>query len=362
MARRFVAQIIVLIALGFSPYLARAACEMKQYATVDIEVTSNGGVLVPVQINGHDAWMSLNMSSGMPIIGPQTLQMLGLKPIAVSETNLFSNGARITQQVKVDSLRMGKANFTDWMLYVNPGQGRPPQMYKGRPTVGVLSAVFMNVVDMELDIAGRKMNLFQHTLCKGEAVYWGGEVTALNLFTDKAGLMYFPMEVDGKRVETSLNTQDRRSLLSERVTRDFFGFKIGSSGVRIETVRGQNGKPVKLGQKEMSLSAKGLELSDMTFTIQGDRAPRCAPTTNRESGAIGFDRCNSIVPMELGTDVLQHLRIYIASKENRIYFTRVAPAPANADGPNAGGGAAPAATGAAGAAAEGQPAGAPPAR
>jgi hypothetical protein len=321
--------------LGFLPFVAQAACDMKQLASVDLEITPAGGVLVPMQINGHDVWMSLNMSSGMPIIGPQALQMLDLKPIAVEETNLFSNGVRISQQVKVSSLRIGNANFTDWTLYVNPGQGRPPQMIKGRPSVGVLSAVFMNVVDMELDIAARKMNLFQQTRCKGGAVYWGGEVTALNLFTDVSGLMYFPMEVDGKRVETSLNTQDRRSLLSERVTQDFLGFKIGSPGVRTETVRAQNGNQVTLGLKEMSLSAKGLDLSGLTITIQGDRAPRCAPTTNRESGGIGYDRCNSIVPMELGTDVLQQLRIYIASKENRIYFTRVGPGPAAVAAPSA---------------------------
>jgi len=325
---------IAAMALGLAPDPARAACEMKQYGSVEIEITPNGGVLVPLQINGHDVWMSLNMSSGMPIIGPQTLQMLDLKPIAVTETNLFSNGARITRQVKVASLRMGKANFTDWMLYVNPGEGRPPQMYKGRPNVGVLSAVFMNVVDMELDITGRKMNLFQHSMCKGEQVYWGGQVTALDLFTDQAGLMYFPMEIDGKRVETSLNTQDRRSLISERVTQDFFGFKIGSKGVRTESVRAQNGKQVKLGLKEMSLSAKGLEVPGLTFTIQGDRAKTCAPTTNRESGGIGYARCTSVVPAELGTDVLQQLRIYIASRENKIYFTRVGPDPGSAAAPS----------------------------
>ncbi len=326
---------VMLAATGLLPQVARAACEMKQFASIDIDITPNGGVLVPLQINGHDVWMSLNMSSGMPIIGPQTLQMLDLKPIPVTATNLYSNGNRITRQVKVDSLRMGNANFTDWMLYVNPGEGRPAPMYKGRPNVGVLSAVFMNVVDMELNMAEHKMNLFQHTKCKGEAVYWGGASTALNLFTDAAGLMYFPMEIDGKRVETSLNTQDRRSLLSERVTQDFFGFRIGSPGVRTETVRAQNGKQITLGLKEMSLSAKGLDLADLTFTIQGDRAPRCAPTTNRESGGIGFDRCNSIVPMELGTDVLQKLRIYIASKENKIYFTRVGPGPASSAAPSA---------------------------
>ncbi len=86
--------------------------------------------------------------------------------------------------------------------------------------VGALSSVFMNAVDMELDLAEHRMKLFKHASCKGGQVYWGGEVTAVRLFTDASGLLFFPMEVDGKEVETSLNTAGRRTRFDERVTRD----------------------------------------------------------------------------------------------------------------------------------------------
>ncbi len=359
---------VAVAALATLPLRAYAACDMKLLAAVDIEFNPNGGVLVPVQINGHDAWMVLNLASGMPMIGPTALAPMGLKPAAVpAASNLFSNGATIIQQVRVGSLRMGGANFTDWSLYVVPAQGQPLASYKDRPMVGILSAVFMNVVDLELDLAGRKMNLFKQTSCKGEQVYWGGEVASARLFSDPAGLLYFPMELEGKRVEASLNTSGRRSLLSEKVTRDFFGFQIDSPGVTPETVNSANG-PVKRGLRQMNFSARGLTLAGVTVTIESNRGgPRCIPSSSRESGGIGFDGCSSLVPLELGTDVLAQLRIYVATKEKKVYITRAAPAPVPAGVPNAAGRNAPAADAAdpagaapaAGAAAAAEPAPAP---
>lgn len=332
------------MALGLLPVPARAACELKQLASVDMEINPNGGVLVPMQINGHDVWMALNMSTGMPMIGAAALAPLGLKTGAVQDQQLHVNGLKVTQQVIADSLRIGNADFTGWTLYLQPGPPRPLNGYKGRPVVGALSSIFMNVVDLELDIAARRMNLFKQSYCRGGQVYWSGEVTTVKLYRDQGGLLFFPMEMDGKDVETSFNTAERRSWIDERVTQDFFGFRIGSPGVSSETVPGPNG-PRTIGVRPMSLSAKGLGVTGLPVSIVGDRAPRCIPTRHGESGAIGFQGCYSIVPLELGTDVLAQLRFYVAAKEGRVYFTLAKPAAASGAAPNAAGQGAPAAGG-----------------
>lgn len=303
---------------------AEAACELKQLSSVDIEINPNGGVLVPMQINGREVWMQLNMSTGMPIIFAGAMELLGLKT-EPAQGNNFVGSQKVILQARVQSLRMGNANFADWTLFVQPGQPRPLNGFKGRPVIGGLSSLFMNVVDMELDIAGRKLNLFQQASCKGEQAYWGGQVTTVKLYRDNGGLLFFPMEMDGKLVETSLNTMERRSWIDERVTQDFFGFRIGSPGVTSETMPGPSG-PRTVGVKPMSLSAKELAVNGLPVSIAGDRAATCIPTKNGESGAIGFARCTSIVPLQLGTEVLEQLRIYIASKEQRVYFTLAKPA------------------------------------
>lgn len=352
MTRKVVAgiarSILPALALAFAATQpAQAACKLQQLASVQVEITPNGGVLVPMKINGREVWMALSMSTGMAMVAPAAIAPLGLKTAPFIGRDAFFNGARVTQQVRADSLLLGKADFTDWTLLVSPTP-RPLQGYKGRPVVGTLSSMFMNVVDLELDLAARKMSLYKQASCRGDQVYWGGEVTMVKLYRDAGGLLFFPMEVNGKLVETSLNTSDQRSVIDERVTQDFYGFRIGSAGVSTETLPGPNG-PRTVGVRPMDLSAKGLGISGVPVSIVGDRGTRCTPTRNGESGGIGFKGCVSIVPMELGTDVLAKLRLYIASRESRIYFTLAAKSdPAAAGGPNgAGPPGAPAADGAA---------------
>jgi hypothetical protein len=335
-------KVFIAIALAFTAsHAARAACSLERLASVDIEINPNGGVLVPVQMNGRDAWMVLNMGSGMPMIGPAAVEAFHLKTGPVAKESLI-NGNRVKMQAKADSVRIGNADFAGWTLLVVPGPARPLQGYRGRPMAGAFTSAFFNAVDLELDVGARKLNLFKQASCKGAQVYWGGEASSANLYSDDGGLLYFPLELDGKRVETSLNTQDRSSGISERVARDFYGFGIGSPGVASETRRGPDGAMITVGVKAMALTGRGLDIPALPITIEPERAKRCAPTTSRDSGGIGYKGCVGVVPLTIGTDVLSQLHLYIASKEQKIYFTRAASAVPGASAPPATGQAVPA--------------------
>ena len=96
------------------------------------------------------------------------------------------------------------------------------------------------------------------------------------------GLLFFAMEIDGRRVETSLNTLEPRA----------------------------------------RLSARELSLADVPVHVYADGERRCEVLRERRSGAIGYNNCFAFVPFEIGTDVLRQLRVYIASGEQRIYITR----------------------------------------
>ena len=43
--------------------------------------------------------------------------------------------------------------------------------------------------------------------------------------------------------------------------------------------------------------------------------------TTDGDGAVGFASCFGVYPLTLGLDVLKELRVYIASKEGKMYFT-----------------------------------------
>jgi hypothetical protein len=325
MSRTILAGAVAILLLA--PHLpARAACTLTLQASVDIVFNPGGGVLVPVRVGAREAWIQLNMSSGLAIIQSAAVTELGLRTGYVrTDVNLRANGQPIEREVTIDSLIVGNVNFAGWKLYVLPGEARPLQVFQGRPVIGALSSHFMNVVDVELDLAGGKMNLFKHARCGGEQVYWGGEYTKEYLYVDRTGLLYFPLEIDGKRIETALNTAGPRSRLSEAVARRYFDFKRDPAAPQGRAPAGAF--PI-IGGRAMGLTARQLSLPGVQVNVYDDLERRCElGQSDRGSNAIGFRNCFGIVPFELGTQLLRQLRIYIASEEKRIYITRNASAP-----------------------------------
>jgi hypothetical protein len=335
MERPVLTAIAVLLLFAAGPLLAKE-CEQKTYGSIDIEFNDSGGVMVPVKINGQDVWMSLDMSAGVPIVFKASAEALGLKPVAWNAVEMTAGSRKITQKVVVDSLRIGGANFVKWDMYVYPHSESDAlaslQQFMGKPVLGTLSANFMQAVDLELNLAQKKMSLFTQTRCSNSgAVYWGGEVTSVDLFNDPAGLMVFAMELDGKRVEASLYTQGRTSVLSEAVTKRFFGFDRNSDGITRQD-NGNGGETASY--RAMGLTARGLAMKNVAIRLKEDVKSSCVPSSSeRNTRAIGFNGCFNIAPLSIGTDLLRKLRIYIASKEGKIYFTRTEPA-ASAETPS----------------------------
>jgi hypothetical protein len=336
MVRTTLAALVAALLMAVLAPARAAECQLTQFASADIVFHPQAGVLVPVKIGQSDAWVALYMSSGLAMISPAAVRQFGLKTGYVDPNlNIRSNGQPVEREVKLESLVIGGANFAGWSFYVQPGSERPLLQYQGRPMIGTLSSRFMNAVDMELDLAARKMNLYKHSRCRGGQVYWSSDYTKEFLYVDPSGLLYFPMEIDGRRIETSLNTAGPRSRLSETIARSYLGFKRNASAPREAAPRGSF--PI-IGMRNVGLTARQLSLADRPVHVYDDQQRRCDHgQSDRSSNAIGFRNCFGIVPFEIGTDLLQQLRLYIASAEKMIYITRNAPAaPAGAAGAGAG--------------------------
>ena len=125
--------------------------------------------------------------------------------------------------------------------------------------------------------------------------------------------------LDAKRIEASLNTQGPRTRLSEVIARRFFDFKRDAPGPAPAAGRAP-GQIV--GTRTMGLNSRKVSLPDVQVHIIDDTQRDCEYAQSaRGSNAISFKNCFGIVPFEMGTDLLKQMRIYLASKEERVYFT-----------------------------------------
>jgi len=288
-------------------------------------VVDHGAILLPVRLEGHAGFMVLQLDAGLPWLYPEYLEELGLAGKTHRVEYDGSIGSqKVERQVTVKSTVLDKANFTGWEYAVHPEEPGDPPRYAGYPVFGTLSSRFMNVVDMELNLAERRINLFNPNRCSTTPVYWGGAVTAVPLYADATGLLLFQMEVEGTLFEASLNTTGPLSLISDQAVKRYLGFDENSPGVERETISGSN---EIASFRAMSLTAKGLNIRNTRVLIRGNS--KCIPGGRQRGPVVCRDQFG-LAPFSIGTDLMRKLRIYASVADKKIYFTRVEPAAAAA--------------------------------
>lgn len=208
-------------------------------------------------------------------------------------------------------LRFKSANF--WVL--------PKYEFRAdladAPVVGVLGADAFARVDIELDVAHRKMNLYSPDHCPGHAVYWSSKYDSAPIEIGWLGEFYFPMELDGRKLETTLATSNSTTTLYTDATRSLYNFDNHSADVQIET---DDSGRTTAQYRAMKLSGEGLEIINARIALI-DQPNGSTCRLSSHLGAVSYENCRGAHPLSLGRDVVSKLHLYIATKEKMLYFT-----------------------------------------
>jgi hypothetical protein len=137
--------------------------------------------------------------------------------------------------------QLGDATYSEEHILIDP-QSAAPRRYTRTDIIGFLGIDFLWKMDLDLDLAHRKLNLYEPSKCPGREVYWSSEYNVVPLRRDAFGNFFFPMELDGRKVEAILTTDNTVSSLSTDVTKRVYGFDRNSSG--IETVADADGHTI----------------------------------------------------------------------------------------------------------------------
>lgn len=294
-----------------------APCRLTRLASLELQLQSNGRVLVPVTIQGAVAYMYLNLGSPFSSLSKQAVARLALPTTQIDkELDITQDKSRVQQYASVSDLGLGDVHYPDEHLLVNP-LSRAPE-YESGQVIGILGIDRLWSTDLEIDLAQRKMNLYSPDHCAGAGAYWSAQYQVVPLRRDGLGDFYFPMELDGRKIEAVFGTANALTTLSTDVTRRVYGFDKGSSD--IESVKDAAGN-VTAQYRAMKLTASGLSLSDERVLLTDPpRSDHCRLEQKGES-AVGYTGCLYQYPLQIGTDVLGKLHVYIAMKENLLYYT-----------------------------------------
>ena len=310
--------ICVVLFTSISPSAAETKdCQLKQYAAIEISGARNGYLLVPVTIQETHAFMILNTSSAFSTITENAASRLALQINRVPFGAEVRAGKKPIEKVATaKGFSLGNVNFksADFLIISNETLEINPV---AEQVVGTLGMDMFAHVDVELDVANRKMNLFSQDHCPGHVVYWSKTYDSVPIRLGALGEFYFPMELDGKKLETTLATGDATTTLFTDATRKLYNFDSHSPDVETETDAAGR---TTAHYRAMKLSAEGIDIINARVQLI-DLPENTSCSLSRHSDAAAYDGCLGRHPLQLGRSVLTKLHIYIATKEKVLYFT-----------------------------------------
>jgi hypothetical protein len=298
-----------------APTAQSLTCESHQLASLDLEVSDGGAVLVPVTVNRALAYMYLEIASPLTAVSDQAVARFALGRTDIGKGLDITSGDKRVQQFATMSFQLGDITYSQEHLLIDP-HSTSARRYTRSDIIGILGIDLLWKMDIDLDLAHRKLNLYEPSNCPGREVYWSSQYNVVPLRRDAFGNFFFPMELDGRKLEAILTTNDPVSTLSTDVTRRVYGFDKKSSG--IESAADEDGHTIAQ-YRAMKLTANGLTVVDEKIKLTDPPNNTCRLT--KKGDAIGYTDCLYRYPLRLGSDILQRLHVYIATKENMMYFT-----------------------------------------
>jgi hypothetical protein len=298
-------------------------CELKQVASLDLVLADNSYLLVPVTFQETRAYMVLNLANGLSTVTESAVSRLSLKPNSIPDNfKAHAEGKVIQRLVTATPFAMGELRFKSANFWVLPTYEFRADLADA-PVVGVLGSDAFARVDIELDVVHRKLNLFSPDHCPGHAVYWSAKYDSAAIRVGSLGEFYFPMELDGRTLETTLATSNSMTTLHTDATRSLYNFDNHSPDVQTES---DSAGRTTAQYRAMKLSGEGIEIINARISLV-DLPSNSPCRLSSHLGAASYENCRGAHPLSLGQDVLSKLHLYIATKEKMLYFT-----PANPSG------------------------------
>jgi hypothetical protein len=209
--------IVLLLSLVLFPALADAACSVEARATIPLSVT--GGVItVPVEVNGITASFILDTGAQRSVVTGQAVERLGLaRDQWVGTTMSGIGGIDRRPNANPRSLSLGGVPLVRQTLSRDTSLtvGMLPRTRVGDHVIdGLLGRDFLSAFDLDLDMPGSRLTLFQVRGCAGRFLPWNGAYTAVPVTIPAKHALVVPVRVDGTPLRALLDTGASASLLA----------------------------------------------------------------------------------------------------------------------------------------------------
>jgi predicted aspartyl protease len=293
--------------------------------SVQMQTTPDHTVMVvPITIDGSNRKLLLDTGGPVTQISRATAKALEL-PERPSSHRLFDLAGNVSEtQTTARRIILGLKEQRGVKLNIAPN----PELGTSLPYDGLLATDLFVDADLDLDFGAGRLTAFSTDHCEGRVVYWPAENIAVVPITVKQRLITLPITVDGQTMTAVMDTGAQYSVMNMALATRLFGLTPDSPDMQPLTENSGEWTITAYGHRFDTLTFEGVTVKNLRIYLMPDQMASHDRLRHRElpdpwglrlhretSGDVGLP------DMILGMDVLRHLHVYFATKEERLYIT-----------------------------------------
>jgi len=304
--RRWLSSTIVTTLLGSAvgyaaegPVAGGRGCGAVRLGETTVATLRNAPI-VTVSANGVPVTLVLDTGAEGTILTPAVAQRIGAqRPQIEFQRQLRGiSGTLATSEVELRSFTIGAVPIPWRRVRVAPVN--LASVFSG-PLDGLLGADSLSSFDVDLDLPGHGMVLYEKQTCPGAMPGWAEPYTRIGAGRSRGDHLFFPVRLEGQRLDAFVDTGSQFTVLSTRAALALGATAAVLARDRVVTVRGAAAE---------QLSAHVHRFSQLAIGAETIRNPEIVVTDVRLSDA----------DLVLGVDFLRSRRIWLSYGSQQIFI------------------------------------------
>jgi len=277
-----------------------APCQLGRAASLDTTTTAEGMIAVRGSVNGHDENFLIDTGGVGGTLGFSSAFQSHLTPQRAAMSDRFVGGTTLDYGANVARFAVGPLLYPNMWFSIAPDRMLPADL------VGSIQPHIWTEFDIEIDFLNSKLNMFVQKQCPGHVVYWTHDaVAAVPMKVDPGGHISIMAEIDGKPIETFIDSGAQRSTMSLTMAKAIFGIDEKNPAL----------KPLGMTSINYIVPAKTYRYPFQTINFEGISI-RNPDILIADTGPDPHEP-----PFILGIGALRQLHLFIAYDEKVLYLT-----------------------------------------
>jgi len=283
------------------PVAAAGGCGTIRLGETTVATLRNAPI-VTLSANGVPVTLVIDTGAQGTILTPAVARRIGAQRPRIEFQRQLRGiaGTLPTDEMELHSFTVGGVAIPWRRVRVAPVN--VASVFSG-PLDGVLGADSLSSFDVDLDLPGHHMVLYERQSCPGAMPAWAEPYATISAGRSLVDHLFFPVQLDGHRIDAFVDTGSQFTVLSTRIA-----LAIGVTAGTLERDR----EATVLGAAAERLAARVHRFSRLEIGTEVLRNPEIIVTDVRLSDA----------DLVLGIDFLRARRIWFSYGSRQIFIMR----------------------------------------